>query len=76
MDNDPPPSYNSVVGGDNNSITATSISNNKDNSVKDDDSTPRQVSGNETIPEQPRGIWNRICKTIEDFCLIIIQILD
>lgn len=82
MENDPPPSYNSVVGGANNSTTTTDNKDKGANELKtienDDRTTLRQASDhqNALTPEQPRGLWQRICKTVEDFCLIIIQILD
>lgn len=82
MDNDPPPSYKSVVEGETRQRSQCRISEGqtepRKQSETSDANSPRESrSGDGEEPEQrPAGLWARLKKSLEDFALFVIQVLD
>lgn len=82
MDNDPPPSYNSVVEGESGQYRISSgpakarRKTSETGDTKEPCETSRPDNDSEGQPEQRVGLWTRFKKSLEDFALFVIQVLD
>lgn len=86
MDNDPPPSYKSVVEQDGETRHKDVCRHGSEGPGRSKDletdtsklpSTRQSNSDDAGQPEQrPTGLWARFKKSLEDFALFVIQVLD